>query len=69
MKTTIHFPKPIIKSNRPLAILPQEEYESLLETFEVLNDQKLLRRIESALSNLRKSEFFTHDEVFHSKPR
>ena len=64
IKTILHLPKPIIKSDRPIAILAQDQYESLIETIEVLNDQKLLRRIEFALKNLRAGKFFTHDQVF-----
>lgn len=64
MKTNLHLPKPLIKSDKPVTILPQDEYESLIETLEVLNDQKLLSRIESALKNLRKGRYFTHQQVF-----
>jgi PHD/YefM family antitoxin component YafN of YafNO toxin-antitoxin module len=69
MKTIpLHLPKPLIKSREPVAILPEAEYESLIETLQILSDQKLLQRIESALAHLSKGRFFTHQEVFPHKP-
>ncbi|MBI5358959.1 MAG: hypothetical protein HZA48_00070 [Planctomycetes bacterium] len=67
MKTTIYLPKTLIKSNEPVAILSQTEYESLIETLEILSNQPLLKRIESALNNIRNGRFFSHSEVFSRK--
>lgn len=66
MKTiSLHLPRPLIKSREPVAILPEAEYESLIETIQILSDHKLLRRIESALHHLSRGRFFTHQQVFH----
>jgi len=64
MKTVIHLPKPIAKSNKPVAVLSIDEYESLLETVEILSDQPLIQRIASALDNINKGKFFQHGDVF-----
>lgn len=67
MKINLHLPKPLINSNRPVAILSRDQYESLIETLEILNDQTVLKRIESALNNLHNGRFFSHSDVFSSK--
>ena len=35
-----------IKSDKPMVLIPVEEYDSLRETIEILSDKKLMRAIE-----------------------
>ena len=47
----------------------KEDYESFLETLEILSDQEQVKRIASALCNMEKGEFLSHKEVFdHPQP-
>ena len=49
--------------------IPKYDYESLLETLEVLNDQKQLDRIQAALESVKKGKVFSHTDVFgHPQP-
>ncbi|MEW6040518.1 MAG: hypothetical protein AB1633_03250 [Elusimicrobiota bacterium] len=66
MKTAVHLPRPI-KIATPSTLLPQEEYDSLIETLEILSDNKILSRIESAVQNIRRGKVFSHKEVFNHK--
>ena len=48
--------------------IPKDDYESLLETLEILNDRKQLNRIQSALKNIKKKTF-SHKDIFgHPQP-
>jgi predicted DNA-binding antitoxin AbrB/MazE fold protein len=47
----------------------KEDYESLLETLEILSDQGQVKRIASALRNIEKGKLFSHKDVFgHPQP-
>ena len=49
--------------------VPKEDYDSLLETLEILNDQEQLNRIASAVRNVAKGKLLSHKEVFgHPQP-
>ncbi len=49
--------------------IPKDDYESLLETLEILNDRKQLDRIQSALKNTKKSKVLSHKDIFgHPQP-
>jgi len=49
--------------------IAKEDYESLLETLEILSDQEQVKRIASALRNTEKGKLLSHKEVFgHSQP-
>jgi len=58
----------VVKIPTPCAVIPQDNYDSLVETLEVLSDRKILDRIESAIANIRKGRTFSHKEVFGHKP-
>lgn len=63
MKSMVHLSRPI-RIESPSTVISQKEYDSLIETLEILNNRKFLLRIESALQNIRKGKTFTHKEVF-----
>ena len=44
--------------------IPKEDYETLLENLEILNDQKQLDRIHSALQEVKKGKTFSHSDIF-----
>jgi prevent-host-death family protein len=46
-----------------LAVLPWELYESLVETLEVLSDEKLMQALHEALSEVERGEIEPWDEV------
>ena len=49
--------------------IPKEDYNSLLESLEILNDKEQLNRIQSALQSVKKGEVLSHKDVFgHSQP-
>lgn len=49
--------------------IPKDNYESLLETLEILNDRKQLDRIQSALKSLKKNKVLSHKDIFgHPQP-
>lgn len=58
----------IVKISTPSAVISQDNYESLVETLEILSDQKVLSRIESAVNNIHKGKTFSHREVFGHSP-
>ncbi|MEW6557006.1 MAG: hypothetical protein AB1349_06595 [Elusimicrobiota bacterium] len=67
MKTITHLDKPI-KIATPLTLISQQEYDSMVETLEILSDKKILSRIESAVQNIRKGKIFSHKQVFRHNP-
>ena len=49
--------------------LSKEDYDSLVETLEILNDKEQLKRIRSALQSVKRGEIFSHKDVFgHLQP-
>jgi len=47
----------ITRRGRPEAVmLSEEDYESLIETLDILSDQKLMRGIEKSVQDLRKGK-------------
>jgi prevent-host-death family protein len=45
-------------------LLSAEEYESLLETLEILSDPELMRQIHQSIRDIKKGRLLTHEEVF-----
>jgi PHD/YefM family antitoxin component YafN of YafNO toxin-antitoxin module len=45
-----------IKSDKPMILIPVEEYESMLETLEILSDQHLMRSIEQGQKDDREGK-------------
>lgn len=45
-------------------LLSTEEYESLLETLEILADPELMRQINRSIREMKSGRFLTHEEVF-----
>ena len=45
-------------------LLSAEEYESLLETLEILSDPELMRQINQSTREMKKGVFITHKDVF-----
>ena len=41
-----------------------EEYESLLETLEILSDRELLKSLDRGLSDEKEKQLYTHGQVF-----
>ncbi|GEM_PF-560297 len=51
-------------------LIGEQEYESLLETLEVLSDKKQVERLASALKHVQKGKLYSHEDVFgHSQPK
>ena len=61
----------LTSKGRPVArLLSENEYESLMETLEVLSDKKQLQRLVSALKHVQQGKLYSHEEVFgHRQPR
>ena len=58
-------PLVITKDGKAAGILMSpDEYESLLETSEILSDRKLLKSLQRAEEDFRKKRTATHDQVF-----
>lgn len=45
-------------------LLNPDEYESLMETLEILSDKSLIKSLKKADLDFRKKRIYTHDEVF-----
>lgn len=49
--------------------VPKEDYDSLLETIEILGDRNQIDRIQSALRNVKKDRLLSHEDIFgHPQP-
>ena len=61
----------LTSKGRPVArLLSENEYESLMETLEVLSDKKQLQRLASALKHVQQGKLYSHEEAFgHRQPR
>lgn len=58
-------PVVITKDGKAAAVLmSSEEYESLIETLEILSDKALLRSLRRAEEDFRKRRSYTHEQVF-----
>lgn len=45
-------------------LMSSEEYESMLETLEILADPDLMRQIHQSIREMKKGKLMTHEEVF-----
>jgi antitoxin YefM len=55
----------ISRGGKPAGVLLSvEEYESLLETLEILSDPEALAALREARKEEKKGEFLTHEEVW-----
>ena len=52
------------KGKAAARLLSEEDYESLMETFEVLSDKKQVERLANALKHIRQGKLHTHEEAF-----
>jgi len=60
----------ITRSGRPAAVLMSvDEYESLLETLEILADQSLSRSIQRGLREIERGAVVGHDELWRDLDR
>lgn len=58
-------PLVITREGRAAGILMgSDEYESLIETLEILSDKKLMRSIRRAREDFKKGRSYRHDQVF-----
>lgn len=49
--------------------VPKEDYDSLLETVEILSDKDQLDRIQAALQSVKRSRILSHKDIFgHPQP-
>lgn len=49
--------------------IPKDDYESLLETLEILSDKNQLDRIQTALQSVKKGKILSHKDIFgHPQP-
>lgn len=56
----------ITKNGHPAAVLmSMEDYESLIETLEILSDEKLMKTIRKSLRELDEGKFVTHEKVWN----
>ncbi len=50
-------------------VVPKGDYESLLETLEILSDKDQVDRIQAALDNVKKGKILSHKDIFgHPQP-
>ncbi len=52
-----------IKSDKPVVVVPLDEYEALLETVEILSDPTLKRDIERARKEFREGKTISLDKL------
>lgn len=51
-------------------LVGEQEYESLMETLEVLSDKKQVERLTNALKHVQKGKLYSHEDVFgHRQPK
>ena len=51
-------------------LVGEQEYESLMETLEVLSDKKQVERLVSALKHVKQGKLHSHEDVFgHPQPK
>jgi prevent-host-death family protein len=56
----------ITRDGQPVAVLlGAEEYDSVVETLDVLGDEALVAAISDALVSTRAGEVFSHEDVAH----
>jgi len=54
----------ITQRGRPvMALLPWELYESLLETMEILGDEKLMKTLRQSAKDVRRGKTYSSEEV------
>lgn len=54
----------VTKRGKPIALIMSiDDYESLLETLDILSDRKLLKRIKQAERDIKKGNLTTLDQV------
>jgi len=54
----------VTKRGKPIALMmSMDDYESLLETLNILSDRKLMRKIRQAENDIKKGNFKTLEEV------
>ena len=51
-----------IKSDKPVVVVPLDEYQDLLDTLEILSDPTLKRDVEKARKELREGETVSWDK-------
>lgn len=55
----------ITKNGHPTAVLmSMDEYEGLMETLEILADEKLLKALKKSLREADQGKFVSHEEVW-----
>ena len=51
-------------------LMGEQEYESMMETMEVLSDKKQVERLMVALKNVQQGKLYSHEDVFgHAQPK
>ena len=62
----------ITSEGHPVArLLGEQEYESIMETLEILSDKKQVERLTNALKHVAGGKLYSHEDVFgrrQSKP-
>ena len=56
-------PKITVESDKPVVVVPLDEYEALLETVEILSDPTLKRDIERARKEFREGKTISLDKL------
>jgi PHD/YefM family antitoxin component YafN of YafNO toxin-antitoxin module len=55
----------VTRNGEPVGIiLPPDRYEALLETIDILGNQKILQTLNSSNDNHASGKVYTHDEVW-----
>ena len=66
VKKTAETTKPIIISvngRKEVVLISMEEYDSLMETIEILKDQRLVKKIASSMEDIRKGDVVKFDAI------
>jgi prevent-host-death family protein len=55
----------VTRNGEPVGIMmTPDRYEALLETIDILSDNKILRALKSSQNDFTSGKFYTHDEVW-----
>ena len=66
VKETAETTKPIVitvNGRRQVVLISSEEYDSLMETIEILKDQGLVKKIYSAMQDIKRGDLIDFDKI------
>ena len=70
VKETSETTKPItisVNGRNQVVLISMEEYESMLETIEILQDKELLKQIQASMEDIKKGRFVRFEDIRREK--